>query len=147
MWDSSALLLHKFRPNPIDCEFPNPLPDLTIDVNIVLTAASVAPKIRDQNPNIQFVEMAPESLECAVVLSTGMVIVYQLSSLSDHLPPSEESSDPELLSLKHLASIDSKFSPYFVLSPSRGKVSACALADIGKQCPRTDNELCSKPSH
>ncbi|KAF9074911.1 WD40 containing snare-dependent exocytosis protein [Rhodocollybia butyracea] len=131
MWDSSALLLHKFRPNPIDCEFPNPLSHLSIDVNAVLTAASVAPKMQDQNPTIQFVEMASESLECAVVLSTGMVVVYQLSSSPNHLPPSEELPDPELLSLKHLASMDSKFSLYVALSPSTSKVSACALADIG----------------
>ncbi|KAE9409115.1 hypothetical protein BT96DRAFT_953546 [Gymnopus androsaceus JB14] len=124
LWDVSAQLLQKFKPDPLDCDFPSPLPNLIIDTNTVLTAAS--------NPYIQFVEMASESLECAIVFSTGMVVIYRLIPPSANPTPREELPDAELLSLKHLSPpMDSRFSPYFALLPDKGQVSACSLADVG----------------
>ncbi|KAJ3988441.1 WD40 containing snare-dependent exocytosis protein [Lentinula detonsa] len=132
VWDVSAQLLHKFKPDPVDCDFPNPLPNFTIDTNIVLMAPSVAPKLRTQNHTIQYVKLAPESLECAVVLSSGIIIVYRLVPPPGTLPSFEELPDPELVSLKHISpGADSKFTPYFALLPTRGQVSACAIADVG----------------
>ncbi|KIK70617.1 hypothetical protein GYMLUDRAFT_32661 [Collybiopsis luxurians FD-317 M1] len=132
IWDASAQLLHKFKPEPLDCDFPKPLPNLSIEINTVLTAASVAPKVLSQNPSIQFVNLASESLECAIVLSTGMVIVYRLAPPASDLSSQEELADLELISLKHLSpSSDSRFTPFLALFPDKGQVSACALADIG----------------
>lgn len=129
----SAQLLQKFKPDPLDCDFPSPLPNLIIDTNTVLTAASVVSKIGVQNPYIQFVEMASESLECAIVFSTGMVVIYRLIPPSANPTPREELPDAELLSLKHLSPpMDSRFSPYFALLPDKGQVSACSLADVGE---------------
>ncbi|KAJ3908951.1 WD40 containing snare-dependent exocytosis protein [Lentinula edodes] len=134
IWDVSAQLVQKFKPDPIDCEFPNSLPNLTIDTNVVLMAPFVASKLPVQDHTIQYVRMAAESFECAVVLSSGMVILYQFTSPPDPLPPFEELLDPELLSLRHVfpsPDSTSRFSPFFALSPNRGQVSACALADVG----------------
>ncbi|KAJ3721812.1 lethal giant larvae like, C-terminal-domain-containing protein [Lentinula raphanica] len=132
LWDVSAQLLHKFKPDPIDCEFPNPLPNLTIDTNLVLTTPSVASKLLTPELKIQTVELAPDSLECAVVFSSGLVIIYRLVSPPNTVP-FEDLPDAELVSLKHLSpdSSKSKFSPYFALLPTRGQLSACAIADIG----------------
>ncbi|KAJ4485744.1 WD40 containing snare-dependent exocytosis protein [Lentinula aciculospora] len=132
VWDVSAQLLHKFKPDPIESDFPNPLPNLTLDTNIILTAASVAPKLSSRDLSIKFVKIAPESLECAVVFSSGLIIVYRFVSPPDSVTPFEELVDPELLSLTHLPpSLNSRFSPYFAFLPNRGQVSACALADVG----------------
>lgn len=128
-------MVQKFKPDPIDCEFPNSLPNLTIDTNVVLMAPFVASKLPVQDHTIQYVKMAAESFECAVVLSSGMVISYQFTSPPDPLPPFEELLDPELLSLRHVfpsPDATSRFSPFFALSPNRGQVSACALADVGR---------------
>ncbi|KAF5388500.1 hypothetical protein D9757_004730 [Collybiopsis confluens] len=132
IWDVSAQLLHKFKPEPVDCEFPSPLPNLTIYIKPVLTAAFVKSKMLAYNANIQMVKLASESLECAVVLSTGMVLVYRLVDGSGDIPSEQECPDRELISLTHLSpSNGSRFTPYFALFPDKGPVSACALADIG----------------
>lgn len=78
--------------------------------------------------------LAPQSLECAVVLGTGEVAVYRLNT-----PPSEDAAvpktleDSELISATHV-SVERNhfFYPAFVLSASRGSVSALAMSDIGK---------------
>ncbi|KAK1234875.1 Lethal(2) giant larvae sro7 [Marasmius sp. AFHP31] len=131
MSDLSSSLLSKARPDPIEYEFPNPLPRLTVDLNIVLTDARVAPKLaRSENRMIDIVDFAPESLEYAITLSSGEVVLYRMrSNDQDH---SEDLHDPELVSLAHLSGVgDSKFAPYLLVDAKRGGVASISLADAG----------------
>lgn len=82
--------------------------------------------------SIHSIQFAPESLECAVVFTTGELCLYRLQSKTG--PTSyREAADAELVILDHIpANAGHRFAPYFLLATGRGYLSACALSDIGK---------------
>ncbi|KAF9270713.1 hypothetical protein L218DRAFT_1013731 [Marasmius fiardii PR-910] len=131
MWDISSSLLTNARPNPLDYEFPNPLPRLTMDLKLVLTDARVAPALsRSDRRMIDIVDFTSELLECAISLSTGEVILYRMRSNYNEGP--NDSPDPELTSLEHLSCLPGfKFRPCLLVNAKKGRVSAVSLADVG----------------
>ncbi|KAI3622792.1 wd40 containing snare-dependent exocytosis protein [Moniliophthora roreri] len=132
--DVSANLLTNAKPNPIEYEYPNPLYNLSIDVNIVLSDARVAQRLGLSDcPMVHLVEMASDSLEIAVGLSGGAILMYCLrKSEGDEGRPYHELSDGELMSLQHIhVAINLKYLPHLLLFPKKGDLSAIALADIG----------------
>ncbi|KAK7058549.1 Lethal(2) giant larvae sro7 [Paramarasmius palmivorus] len=132
--DASANLLTNARPNPIEFEYPNPLTNLTIDVNLVLNDAQVAQRVGQlERPMIFLVEMAPDSLDVAIALSGGAVLIYRLrGGQGDDRSHYGDLADNELFSLQHIDTpVHLKYAPYLALNPGKGDLSAIALADIG----------------
>ncbi|KAF9469810.1 lethal giant larvae like, C-terminal-domain-containing protein [Collybia nuda] len=133
-YDISAQLLLGSHPMPVQTSFPNPLVDLTIDVTPLIVEPSVSkwtsPSFFEQ-ACIDFVQVATESLETAVVFKTGEVALYRLSGSND-AAYYREAADEDLIILEHVSKYrNARFSPYFMLSPRRGAVETCALSDIG----------------
>jgi syntaxin-binding protein 5 len=81
---------------------------------------------------IDSVSVAQELQEVAVVLRTGEVVVYRLSSLRMASPSGEAPREPLLLLDHVLTQPEDRFSPHFMLTPGAGPVEACALSDLGK---------------
>ena len=134
--DLSAQLLLCSDTSPLQASYPNPLPGLTIDVLALLADPAVAsytsPTLLEE-ATIASAHLAPQSLECAVVLANGEVAVYRLNT-----PPSEDAAvpktldDAELISATHVAIEHNRFFyPAFILSAGRGACSALAMSDIG----------------
>lgn len=77
--------------------------------------------------------LATESLECAIVLVTGELFLYRLTSTGRADPLHIETEDKELLIVEHvLSQSNQKYHPYFMLAPGLGAVTSCALSDIGR---------------
>ncbi|KAG7099718.1 hypothetical protein E1B28_001536 [Marasmius oreades] len=131
LWDVSASLLTNARPNPVEYEFPNPLPRLTMDLKLVLTDARVAPTLsRSDCRMISIVDFTSGSLECAVSLSTGEVVLYHMGSSDEGFD--DFKPDEGLVSLQDLSCLPgSKFRPYLLVNAKKGPVSAMSLADAG----------------
>ena len=133
--DLTAKLLVSSATMPLTSSFPNPIPQLTIDLTPVLSEPAIAtrtsPRFFD-SARIQSIELATESLECGVVLKTGEIALYR----PDHgeTPSNSQNilEDEELISLSHITPQPGrKFRPAFMLMPGRGSVCAFALSDIG----------------
>ncbi|KAJ7459170.1 WD40 containing snare-dependent exocytosis protein [Mycena galericulata] len=132
--DISAQLLLVSDSAPIQNHFPRPLPSLTIDLRSLLTDAAVVKKTSPsfhEQAVVQTAYFAHQSLECAIQLASGEVVVYRLKSGSTNPPQFKEAVDDELVPLAHvLTPQESRFSPYFLLTTGK-PVSACAISDIG----------------
>ncbi|KAJ7361454.1 WD40 containing snare-dependent exocytosis protein [Mycena albidolilacea] len=119
---------------PIENHFPKPLHGLTIDLQALLTDAAVVKKTSPsflEHAAVETAYLARQSLECAVQLASGEVVVYRLKPESPNPPKFTEVEDDELVSLEHvLTSEDSRFAPYFLLTTGK-PVSACAISDVG----------------
>ncbi|KAK7465475.1 Lethal(2) giant larvae sro7 [Stygiomarasmius scandens] len=133
MWDVSPQLLLSSRPTPIQHYFPHPLLNLHIDLGYLLSEPLVMKKLSGDKPNIQIVKLASETLDCAIVLTTGDVIIEGLIPTSDQVYTSSlNSSDEELTSLQFLPALSgSAYSPLLILTPHKGSVSAIAMSDLG----------------
>ncbi|EKM61629.1 uncharacterized protein PHACADRAFT_169080 [Phanerochaete carnosa HHB-10118-sp] len=134
--DLSAQLLQSSDTNPLRARYPNPLPSLTLDVLALLADPSVAsqtsPKLVEE-AHIVSLQLAPQSLECAVALKSGEVTIFRMAGV-----PAGEAAiprtldDTELISATHVCTGEHRrFQPHFLLSTRRGPVSAVALSDIG----------------
>ncbi|KAK7063993.1 WD40 containing snare-dependent exocytosis protein [Favolaschia claudopus] len=119
---------------PIENDFPKPLPRLTIDLQTLLTDAAVVKKTSPsffEHAAVQKVHFGQQSLECVVQLASGEVVVYRLKPETPHPQQYTEIVDEEIVLLDNvLASDDSRFAPYFLLTTGK-PVSACAISDIG----------------
>lgn len=135
--DISPQLLISTPTEPMQKDFPYPLSGLSIDIAPILVDATVisqAPNMIARSPMITSVQLAPESRECAVALSTGDVLVFKKSSGSPQ-PEARKVDDPELLMIDHISNpLPRLFSPYCVVL-SRGEVTCFAQSDIGKTDP------------
>lgn len=131
--DMSAQLLIPMNGTLLDLDqdFPKPLPGLTVQLDDLLDDSSIAEILKPHvdTLTIQSVHVAPEALECAVPLTSGDIVVYRPSM---GLPPSKVSADAEIILLDHIRSTPGRrLEPYFMLTPSRGSVAACAISDTG----------------
>ncbi|THH26967.1 hypothetical protein EUX98_g7215 [Antrodiella citrinella] len=129
--DLSAQLLVSSDASPLQRSYPNPLPALTIDMKCVLGDPAIAtrtsPTFIDQ-AHIASMHLASESLECAVVLKTGDVVLYRLI----HAGGPHELKDEELVTLHHiLAAPGYRFRPEFAIMAKMGPATAFAISDIG----------------
>ena len=115
-----------------DLSFPNSLDGFTIYLKPVLMDVVVNQKTSSrlqENAAIDSVHFSKEAIETIIVLKTGEVAVFRLSSL--HRPIQQrELSDKELIDLEHITTAG-EFSPYFMFAPGLGPVEACAASDIG----------------
>lgn len=134
--DLDARLLLGPKEGPLQNPFPSPLHHLNIDVASLLAEPAIATHVPPSllmDARIRFVELARESLDCAVALETGQIIVYKLPSLLDQDQASSlEEANPELLNLKNsVLSETGNFRPTLLLSALCGSVSALAISDLG----------------
>lgn len=133
--DISAQLLIVSDATPIENHFPKPLPSLTIDLRSLLTDAAVVKKTSPsfhEHAVVQTAYLTRQSLECAIQLTSGEVIVYRLKSRPPSPPKFTDTADDELVPLEHVLTPDgSRFSPYFLLSTGK-PAAACAISDIGE---------------
>ncbi|PPQ63831.1 hypothetical protein CVT24_009781 [Panaeolus cyanescens] len=117
----------------LESEWPKPLSGLTIQLNDLLDDTSIlecllAPADRLA---ISSVHLAPEALECAIVLESGEVLVYH-SRNSSPPDPSKSMADTEIILLNQARSrAESRLVPFFMLVAGKGPVEACAISDIG----------------
>jgi syntaxin-binding protein 5 len=116
--------------------YPNPLPSLTIDVLCLLAdpsvSARISPKLLEE-AQIVSSHLAPQSLECAVVLRTGEVAVFRIASVpSGDTALPKTLDDAELISASHVSTGPNyRFQPLFVINAGRGSVTALSISDIG----------------
>ena len=115
--------------------FPNFLPELTIDLVPVLAdpviSTRTSPKFVEDS-RIVSSHIAPQSLECAIVLQNGAVALFRLAQGTKELPIQKELNDEELVSVTHVVpSTGRKYQPFFVVLTERGPVSAIGISDIG----------------
>ena len=82
-----------------------------------------------ENAVIDSVHFSKEAIETIIILKTGEVVVFRLSSLQ-RPTQQRELSDKELTDLEHIATAG-EFSPYFMFAPGLGPVEAFAASDIG----------------
>ncbi|KIY73582.1 hypothetical protein CYLTODRAFT_365694 [Cylindrobasidium torrendii FP15055 ss-10] len=134
-YDASTQLLLPVHPEPIDCDFPDPLAHLTIDVTAALSDPSVASRVLPTSSipvGIHSVHFASESLDVAVVLTTGDLLFYRLSQDQRRLNIQRDLDDNAYVSLEHLNfTPSSRYIPACLFSPVQGQVTAFALSDIG----------------
>ena len=119
--------------------FPRPLRDLTIDVASTLLDPLVlnrtSPTILSK-ACIDSVHLTPESLECAVVLQSGEVVIYRLASDPRDNVPYKVASDKELIILEHIPLCSGhRFYPFLMLVPGKGRMTAFAFSSIGTDLP------------
>ncbi|KAG6829267.1 hypothetical protein H0H87_012084 [Tephrocybe sp. NHM501043] len=130
--DTSAQILSAQRPTSLQSSFPDPYPDLTIDLRPVLLDPIVANRTSPtliKYTQVDAVYFAIEALETTVLLNTGEIILYRLSG-PRHPSAHRDAPDAELIILDHISS-DRGFSPYLMLVPGLGPAEACAVSDIG----------------
>lgn len=108
----------------------------TIDLASLLTDGVLQKRITPtciSTASIQSVYLATESLECAITLATGELILYRLSSIDRVNLAYREVQDRELIIVEHVMSQSNrKYTPYFVLAPGLGAITSSALSDIGE---------------
>lgn len=132
---SSQLLL----PNPtsnslLENDWPEALPKLTIKLDDVFDDPRIADLLVTpiQNISIRSIEVAPEALECAVILQSGEVLVYHPRESRPKPSSPKISADAQIVLLDHIYSPPgSKLVPFFMLTAEKGPIETCALSDIG----------------
>ncbi|KAH9947113.1 lethal giant larvae like, C-terminal-domain-containing protein [Amylocystis lapponica] len=156
--DFSSQQLLSSPENPLSSSFPTELPALTIelasllaDPSLHLTPSrtarrtspvpsqhssrppSVSSLIPEDTARIGSVHIAPESLECVIVLRTGAVVLYKLDNPNESASfAPKDLSDAELVSLEHVnVRTGLRYHPFLGIKPAHGQVSACAVSDIG----------------
>jgi syntaxin-binding protein 5 len=133
---ANAQLLISSKPDqPIQDYFPQPMPGLTIDIKSLFSDPSVCSRVPPtvvQHARIESVYLAGESLECAVILDCGHIVIYRLDSSADKKPSLSPPTDKELVIPEQITHLPKRvFHPFFILSSGRGPVTAFANSDIG----------------
>jgi syntaxin-binding protein 5 len=134
--DLDAHLLTSSPEDPLPSSFPRLANELAIDVLELLADSAVSehfPPIVLQNVDIQSVQLSSYTLDVAIVLTTGEVIVYHLDgSASDYW----ESVDNEVICVQHVVGSSARrFHPSLMLRAQRGSVVAYSMSDIGSSVP------------
>ena len=164
-WDISPHLL--ILPTPLRFEYPGPLPHLTINLGEYLTHPDLAHlplarlwELDRSKVKVASVNLARESLECTIGMSTGEVIItkfHQGKGAADedldaeedgyfpkHTLPSQNGGEgwvEEVTEVGHLAKMGSDgFKPVAIFTLKRGEATKSAVSDIGEW-------LCSPSLH
>ena len=126
----SAQLLIPTNATLLDEDFPKPLPGLTIHLDDLLEDSSVFTILKPyvDTLTIQSVHVAPEALECAIVLTSGDIVIYH-----SVISPPKIITDTGIMLLDHIRPTipGRRFEPYFMLTPNRGPIATCAMSDTG----------------
>ncbi|KAF7966227.1 hypothetical protein HWV62_39499 [Athelia sp. TMB] len=116
----------------LEHHFPNPLDALTVDLAPVLTDSSASKHMAPTLPSktaISFCRLGAQSLDCAVILTTGELVMYQFTDRTDQ-GKHRQSESEDILVLEHVPRLRSgRYHPYFMLAAALGPVTACELCD------------------
>ena len=120
--------------SPFTSAFPRALPGLSIDVLSLLGSPEMAAHgfaSFTGQARIDDVQLAIESLEIALVLSGGEVLLYRMT---DHAGAvRRELLDKQLVSLEHVPVAEGlRFKPYFLIK-AEGPVTAFSISDVGER--------------
>lgn len=120
--DVSPQLLISSSTSPLQKNFPFTLHDLTIDLSCLPLSSA---------PEVATVQVAPESLECVVLLKSGDLLVYRLNTTQVD-PPIKIQGNKEFVLLGN-ASLPSgtRYHPFLMLPRGNVSLTCCALSDIG----------------
>ncbi|KAG8728898.1 hypothetical protein FRC12_021412 [Ceratobasidium sp. 428] len=129
-YDASSQLL--LNPTPLRFEHPQPLPNLDIDPHWTLSHPLLS-RFRHPDGHVLSVHLAPTSLDCAVVLGQGWVLVYKFSRSGTPVPFEARPVNDGVIDLGPTSFEDEeKFRPVCALAEDRrGEVTCAALSDIG----------------
>lgn len=120
--DASPQLLISSSTSPLQKNFPLAIHDLTIDLSR-LPLSSVS--------EVATVQLAPESLECVVLLKSGDLVVYQLNT-TQVTPPIEIEGNKEFILLGNVSlRPGTRYHPFLMLPRGNISLTCCALSDIG----------------
>lgn len=120
--DASPQLLISSSTSPLQKNFPFAIHDLTIDLSCLLLSTA---------PEVATVQLAPESLECVVLLKSGDLLVYQLNTTQVN-PPIEIDGNKEFVLLGNVTSRPGmRYHPFLMLPRGNVSLTCCALSDIG----------------
>ncbi|KAJ1302415.1 hypothetical protein OPQ81_002733 [Rhizoctonia solani] len=143
-YDSSSQLV--LNPTPLRFEHPQPLPNLNIDPHWTIShpllqktlAASPACRATNAAPThvhsrIQSVHFSPSSLDCALVLARGWVLLYQFAQGGTPVPFEVNEPSDGLIDLRPMSFEDDEgFRPVCLVSENmRGEVTCGALSGAG----------------
>lgn len=143
-YDTSSQLL--LNPTPLRFEHPQPLPNLTIDPHWTIShpllqktlAAAPARSRADGVPayihsRVCSVHFAPNSLDCALVLARGWVVVYHFTEGGTPVPFEVNEPYDGLIDLRPMSFEDEEgFRPVCLAAENmRGEVTCAALSDVG----------------
>lgn len=134
-YDSSSQLL--LKPSPLCFEHPQPLPNLSIDPHRTTSHPLLASRKGSDSARgtqVRAVHVSPMVLDCAVVLSSGWVIVYAFAERGAPVPFEARPAADGLWDLRPASFEDEEgFRPVCVLAEDvRGEVTCAALSDIGE---------------
>lgn len=129
---------------PLEHDWPEALPGLDIRLDDIFDDPAVADilSVPIDQVSIHSAQVALEALECAVILSSGEVLIYH-SVVNRAAPaPSKILADTEIMLLDHIyVPPGRRLVPYFILSANKGPVETCALSDIGEYIKSTSIKL------
>ncbi|KAG2156546.1 lethal giant larvae like, C-terminal-domain-containing protein [Suillus bovinus] len=120
--DVSPQLLISSSTSPLQKHYPFAIHDLTIDLSCLPLSSA---------PEVATVQVAPESLECTVLLKSGELLVYRLNT-TQASPPVEIEGNTEFLLLGNVAlRPGTRYHPFLMLPRGNVSLTCCALSDIG----------------
>lgn len=120
--DVSPQLLISSSTSPLQKNYPFAIHDLTIDLSCLPLSSAL---------EVATVQLAPESLECVVLLKSGDLLVYRLNTTQVN-PPIEIEGNKEFVLLGNIAlRPGTRYHPFLMLPRSNVSLTCCALSDIG----------------
>ncbi|KAG2117950.1 lethal giant larvae like, C-terminal-domain-containing protein [Suillus discolor] len=121
-YDASPQLLISSSTSPLQKHYPFAIHDLTIDLSCLPLSSA---------PEVATVQVAPESLECIVLLKSGDLLVYRLNTTQVD-PPIEIEGNTEFVLLRNVAlRPGTRYHPFLMLPRGNVSLTCCALSDIG----------------
>jgi hypothetical protein len=134
-FDISTQLTIPVEDGPLEHDWPEALPGLDIRLDEVFDDPAIADilSVPIDRVSIHSAQFALEALECAVILSSGEVLIYHPAANRSAPAPSKILQDTEIMLLDHIyIPPGRRLVPYFILAANKGPVETCALSDIGE---------------
>ncbi|KAF8704376.1 Lethal giant larvae(Lgl) like, C-terminal, partial [Rhizoctonia solani] len=143
-YDSSSQLV--LNPTPLQFEHPQPLPNLNIDPHWTIShpllqkTLTASPACRNTNApptyvhsRVQSVHFSPSSLDCALVLAHGWVVLYQFTQEGTPVPFEVNEPSDGLIDLRPMSFEDDEgFRPVCLVAENmRGEVTCAELSGAG----------------
>ncbi|KAF9531932.1 WD40 containing snare-dependent exocytosis protein [Crepidotus variabilis] len=135
-FDLSTTLLIPTGNAPYQCAWPNPVPSMSIELELLYDDTIFQESLRNSldSLSIASVQVAIDALEVAVVFDSGEVLIYhETPAHSEVSAPPRAHENTEFIFLDHIRLPDpaSKIEPYFIFDAEKGPVEAYSLSDVG----------------
>lgn len=135
-FDLSSTLLISPENEPLKHAWPEPITPLTIRLTEILRNSSIVERLSTDpdEVSIQFVQAATETLELAISLNSGEVLIYHNASRKSINNPSspKQAPDRDIILIDHIAPPSpNRLKPFFMLCAGQSQVQTFALSDIG----------------